>query len=102
MLDQRVELLSENPKSELAGFRIIFTEEQAKTLGRVDSSALMLLINDMYHTVGYDSDGYPISELDPDFNIDASWSEYASKFKGLDDIYATVNRQLKEWFEENP
>ena len=102
LLDQRMELLSENPKSELAGFRVILTEEQAKTIGSVDSSALMLLINDMYHTVDYDSDGYPISELDPDFNIDASWSEYASKFKGLDDIYATINRQLKEWFEENP
>ena len=102
LLDQRTELLSENPKSDLAGFRVILTEEQAKTIGSVDSSALMLLIYDMYHTVGYDSDGYSISELDPDFNIDVSWSEYASKFKGLDDIYATINRQLKEWFEENP
>jgi hypothetical protein len=100
LLDQRVELLSENPKDELSGFRVFFTEEQARVIrNSVDNSALLRLMNDMYYVVDYDSDGGIIRELNPDFNIDASWSEYVSKFNGLDDIYATVNRQLKEWFD---
>ena len=102
LLDQRMELLSEKPKSDLSDIRIIYTEEQVEKLTSIDGLALNKLMNDMYYTTGYDSAGSPISELNPDFNIDASWSEYASKFKGLDDIYATINRQLKEWFEENP
>ena len=100
LLDQRVELLSENPNDELLGFRVFFTEEQARVIrNSVDNSALLRLMNDMYYVVDYDSDGGIIRELNPDFNIDASWSEYVSKFNGLDDIYATVNRQLKEWFD---
>ena len=73
MLEKRVELLSSNPRSNLAGMHMALTDNQAEKLMKY-SNEFTCLLSSMYF---FNSDDE--LELNPEFEVYAAWNDFVAR-----------------------
>ena len=100
VLAHRSELLSEAPKSELAG---IYYEEAHKVLREVKknpASAPSGLTAGMFLNLNPDAD---YSVVNPNWNFDEAYSEFLTEYSYYDELCEAVKKDIENWFsrEEN-
>lgn len=95
LLKRRKELLEMNPKSNWAGVRIVIGED-VETIQKYRNS-INGLFGGTRRMKNYDSEGAPVYEFNPEYDLDAEWKVFIEKAGLFPSWCDAANKQIQEW-----